>query len=448
MLSDFEDKKVVFLGFEKTNRALYGVLRERFPELEIAVADMNVDLELPDDENLTSVLGEAYLSGLDYFDVIIRSPGVRYWPEVLAVKNKVITATNLFFAELREKCNARIIGVTGSKGKSTVSSLIYEVFSLAGRDTFLIGNVGVPDWSVFDDIKDGSWVIYEMSSYMLEDFDGWPDIAVMISAFPDHVDWHGDYDSYMNAKANITRRQYEDDVFIFHSLFADLGVIAEHTRARVVAYKTMSGLHFDREFFYDGDEVLFPVSAVKLLGRHNLDNVLAVLAVAKVSGVPVDFVEKSVREFTGLPHRLEIILERNGVIYVDDAISTTPESSIAALESVIGGGLGGGVVGGLVLGGLDRGQDFGGLAAEIVERGVGTVFVLPGCRRRILADLAEAGFEGEVFEVESVAEAVRVGADAVKAGVFLLSSAAASTDQYVSYIEEGDEFANAVMKTR
>lgn len=437
-LSELNGKRIVLVGFEATNRAFFSHLREVYPDLHITIADANLELELPDDPNVSSQLGEGYLAGIDTFDVIVRSPGVRYWPELEAVRDRVTTATSIFFHTVRAETQAKFIGVTGTKGKSTTSSMVFELLKTAGHDTQLVGNVGNPDWEIFDQIADNTWIVYELSSYMLEDFTSYPDIAVMLNIFPDHLDWHSDYASYVNAKAMITSRQTEDDLLIFHALFDELVLISKHTQAFRMPVKVMNGLHWDKEWYYDGGKEVMKTSAVKLLGAHNKDNVLAVLAVAKALKIDYAHVETMLENFQPLPHRLEVVATVDGATYVDDAISTTPESTIAAVKSFDN-------VGSIVLGGLDRGYDYDELAQLLTNRHVAIIALFPGARDKIKRALTRSNYEGEIIEVEDMIGAVdALSKHTPKDHVALLSTAAPSYDQYKSFKDQGRQFQAAV----
>ena len=438
-LEDLKYKKIVMVGFEATNRALFYVLRSRFPALQITIADANPNVHTPNDPNISLKLGADYLDRLHEFDVVIRSPGVRYWPELVDVRDRVVTATELFFNEVKTHTRAKIIGVTGSKGKSTTCSLIYEVLKVAGKQVFLVGNIDNQDWDIHNKVTDDSWIVYELSSYMLEDFKSWPDIAIMISMFPEHLDWHGDFNKYANAKANITRRQHEKDLFIFNASYDELILIADHTHAFKIPVNINSGFHIEHGDFYEGGDLVMTSGNMKLLGNHNKENILSVLAVAKMLNIPFQVVHDVVSTFVGLPHRLERVAKKRGITFFDDAISTTPESTIVAIEAMER------KIGALILGGQDRGYDFNNLARTIVKYDVNAVIMLPGAREKITTALVEAGYAGKRVTAESMEEAVVACFEhAPKDTIALLSTASPSYDLFKDYKDKGEQFARAV----
>ena len=456
-LNDLQSKSVAMVGFEATNRALFAELRRRFPILPIEIRDARTATKIPNDAHVTSRLGDDYLNNLDAFDVIIRSPGVRYWPELETLRPRVTTSTNLFFEEVRSTTRAKIIAVTGTKGKSTTASLIAHMLATAGRSSVLIGNIDVQEWDHLGEVTNDTWIVYEMSSYMLEDFSGWPDIAVMVSAFPDHLDWHGDYTNYINTKANIAARQSKDDLFIFHALYDDLVLIAKHTKAFRLPVKVMKGLHWDGEWFYDDREEILPTATLKLPGAHNRDNALMALAVAKSLEIPYEIVGKAFASFQPLEHRLETVTTINDVTYVDDAISTTPESTMAAIRSCseslpsFQGGIEGDIregvlppVGSMILGGLDRGYDYDALTTLITTRTIPHVILFPGGRDKIKTSLLRAGYHGTVHEADTMEQAVTLcAAHTPTHHTCLLSTAAPSYDLFTDFKDKGNRFRKA-----
>ena len=424
MLSDLNNNKVLLVGFAATNKSLLKAIEQRAPEAKVSIADADEKLEVPD--GIEARLGDKYLDDLDVFDAIVRSPSVRYWPELEAVREKVTTATNLFFEEVRGTSKARIIGVTGTKGKSTTVSLLHEVITENGGKSLLVGNIDNQDWDVIDQIDDGTVVVYEMSSYMLQDFTGRPDIAVLLSLFPDHTDWHGSFEDYRDAKLRIAANQLEGDV-LFVSDSNDPppyeGGVRGGVKLEIV--DTSAGKDFE---------------APSLLGKHNQENLRVVEAIAQELGIDRGVVEAVAKSFKGLPHRLEHVGTFKGIEFYDDAISTTPESTIAAIES-----FGKGSIGAIILGGLDRGYDFGELAKALVEFEVSTTVLLPGSRDRIKDALGSMKFEGEVLEAASMNETVAACFESCEEGqIALLSTAAPSYDMFKDYKDQGAQFKGEV----
>lgn len=438
MLTSFRNKSVVLVGFEKTNRAFY----ERLKTVEgvrIGIADKNQNTPLP--SNVTAHLGDGYLSELGEYDIIVRSPGVRYFPELVALQNRVTTATQLFFEHVRKTSKTRIIAVTGTKGKSTTATLIHKTLEAAGLRSFLVGNIGNQDWDIVDRITDEATIVYEMSSYMLQDFTERPDVAVILNVQISHIDWHGTMQSYVNAKGQITAFQTPDDVFVFNAVIPELVQIAERTQARAVPFKHMQTMHHDGDWFYDGSRELFATADVRIPGRHNRDNVLAVLTVVKELGIDLSHVHEVVKTFEGLPHRLELVGTFKGIEFYDDAIASNPDSTIAAIHTF------GNRIGSLILGGKDSGFEFGTLAHTIVAVGIPTIVSLPGARANINAALAHAEYRGKIVEVDNMKEAVAACyRETPKGAIVLLSTATQSYDMFKNFEEQGDTFKREVLE--
>jgi UDP-N-acetylmuramoylalanine--D-glutamate ligase len=437
MLEKLKNKKVLLVGFEATNRAFFEHLK-KVNGVHIGIADSNKGLDVPKD--IDSHLGDNYLKNVSDYDVIVRSPGVRYWPELFSVQNKVTTATQLFFEEVHELTKAKIIGITGTKGKSTTSTLIHKTLESAGKISFLVGNIDLQDWDTINKITDDSFIVYEMSSYMLADFTERPDIAVFLNAQTSHIDWHGTYELYVNSKGQITAFQNESDTFIFNAIFPELVQISERTQATAIPFKHMSTMHHDGNWFYDGKDELFETDKVKIPGMHNRDNVLAVLSVAKILEIKSSIVLEVVKEFEGLRHRLQFVGTFKGIDFYDDAIASNPDATIAALHTFKDR------FGTLILGGKDTGFDFGPLAHLVTTYEIPTIVSLPGARKTIIGALEHAGYEGKIVEVESIKDAVAACyANTPEDKVAILSTATQSFDMFKNYKDQGDQFQKLVI---
>ena len=438
-LKDLANKRIAFVGFEATNRSLFVALRKQCPDVWIEIRDLRMSVTLPDDPFVTSKLGEGYLDDLESFDVIIRSPGVRYWPQLQSVRSRITTSTNLFFSEVRATTTAKIIGVTGTKGKSTTATLLTHVLHEAGKQVVLIGNIDIQEWDHLNEITDGTLIVYELSSYMLEDFNGWPDIAILLPLYPDHMDWHGSFEQYVQAKANITTRQTQENAFIFPVRNPQTVQLAKESRATLIPVQIQNGLHWQDGWFFDGDTRLFSTKSLPLLGQHWLDDALTVLATIKMLNIPFSAAERAFVSFTGLPHRLEVIATVQNVTYIDDAISTTPESTMAAVRAFE-------KLGSILLGGMDRGYKYDELAQLLAQRHVPFVLLFPGARDKFLKALTRAQFAGEVIPVQNMQEAVeQMSKHTPSEHAALLSTAAPSYDQFRNYKDQGNQFKEAVL---
>jgi UDP-N-acetylmuramoylalanine--D-glutamate ligase len=314
--------------------------------------------------------------------------------------------------------------------------MLFDVLKRAGMRAELIGNIGVPALGYIK-CKNTTFVC-ELSSYQLEGARIHPHIAIITSLFPDHLTYHGGFKEYFNAKKNITRGQSESDFLIVNKRYKELAEL--RTKAKKIIYGRQDNVWYDEKWFYEGRKKIFPAGKVKILGDHNKDNILAVVAVAHVLGIENNVIEKSISQFYGLPHRLEYIGESKSVHFYDDAISTTPESTMAAIEVFKE------KLGSVILGGQDRGYEFSGLVQKLKEYAVPTVVLLPDTGEKIgeLID-AEKGYSPSLLSTSSMEEAVQYCMiNTPKDKVSLLSTASPSYSLYKNFEEKGDLFKKCI----
>ncbi len=409
--------KTLLLGFAATNQSLLKAILKVNPDADITIADQNPDLDLPNGVN--SQLGDSHLDNLPNFDLIIRSHGVPYGPKLEAVRSRVKGAAQLFFEYVHSTSNARIIGITGTKGKSTTATLIHMMLQAAGKRTLFVGNINAQEWDWLDQITDDTYIVYELSSYMLEDFTETPDVSVWLNVYDDHLTWHNNSpDEYTQAKANICANQNTTNTCIFNAHDARVANGTSSSKAKLI--------DFTQKEIDLGD--------IQLRGNHNRENMLAALCAINALGIPEIDVLPALRAFSGLPHRLETIATVNNVDYVDDTLATNPEATIAAIKSFDN-------ISCLILGGEDRGYDYSELAKHVNE--IKNLILLPGCRDKLKTTLTN--FPGTIHEVESVEEAVTTSHKQAEPNtVVLLSPAAPSYDQFKNYEKKAKVFKQAI----
>lgn len=388
-------RNALLLGYGKEGKTTKRYLKRYFPDLETDVSDR---ADNPD-----------YLKGQDRYDLAIKTPGI---PKTL-VTVPYVTATNLFLSQIRNV----VIGVTGSKGKSTTASLIYSILKESGREVRLLGNIGTPMLSaLLGPIGPKEIFVVELSSYQLDDIAYSPDIAVVLNLFPEHMDYHGGVGNYYGAKRNIVRFQKPGDAYVFNENDSRLG--SWETRPGV------SRIGFSGVRDVDTDIV------TRLKGRHNRDNIAAALAAVRMFDIPEAVVRRAIAAFEPLPHRLENVGTYRGITFYDDAISTTPESTLMAIEALRN-------VGTILLGGSDRGYDFSGLEDALRKQEIRNVVLFPESGKRMLR--SRDGFN--VLETSSMEEAVAFAYDHTPEGtVCLLSTASPSYSLWKNFEEKGDRF--------
>lgn len=390
-------EKVLILGYGKEGQETKRYLKKFYPKLKVGVADEKE--------------GPRYLEKQKDADLVQRTPGL----PLSKITRPHQTATNIFFDEIRRKGNL-IIGVTGSKGKSTTASLIYSILKAAGRSVELLGNIGKPMLSaLMKPISKKTIFVLELSSYQLEDLSFSPDIAVVTSLFPEHMNHHGSLENYWEAKSQIWRHQSPEDSFIFNPAYPMLKKWAKESPAKV--------LPFDKK-------LPLPAGEIPLLGEHNVDNVRAATTVARALKVKESSIRKGIEQFKALPHRLQKVGEFKKILFYDDAISTTPESTIMALKALK-------KVDTIFLGGEDRGYDFKELEKLLRKLKVPNIVLFPNSGARILK--TKKGFR--ILETKSMKNAVAFAFKHSGPGsICLLSTASPSYSLWENFEEKGDEF--------
>lgn len=427
--ADLGGSRVAVWGLGREGRAAIGLLRARHPDLRLTLLDDAADARPPAGlDNIDCAFGAAEIArALGHIDVLVKSPGVSLYRREIEIARgngvRVTSLLNLWFAErpwLTTLC------VTGTKGKSTTASLLAHMLVRLGRRTALAGNIGVPVTEI--DPAAADCAVIEVSSYQAADFAGVCDIAVLTSLFPEHLDWHRTLDAYYRDKLNLLRHAR-------HRIVNPQAQPAAALGDRF--FNDAAGLHARGCEIFDRTERIGPVQNRYLARAHNLSNVCAALAAVKALGLDPAAALAAIGDFRALPHRQQEIGTSGGVLYVDDSISTAPESAIAALDVYAGYPVT------AIVGGHDRGVDYAGLVARLTAGGVGAVVCLGASGGRIYERLRATGATApQTVLVRSMAQAV---ADAKRltppGGVVLLSPAAPSYGAYRDFAERGRDFA-------
>lgn len=388
--------------------------------------------DLPD--GAKAILGEDAFASLDSYDMVVRTPSLA--PGQIKNAKKVWSATNEFFA----RCPAPIIGVTGTKGKGTTSSLIASILEKGGKKVHLVGNIGQPALEVLDLVRAEDVVVYELSSFQLWDIEKSPHIAVVLMIEPDHLDVHTTFDEYITAKQKIVRFQTPNDIVIFNVQNNYAVEITSVSAATKIPVPTNEYVHVGEGYFWYGGKKICSVSSLKLPGAHNLDNACAAIAAAWPYVQDSKSIEQSLSDFDGLPHRLKFVREVGGVKYYDDSIATTVGSAIAAMRAFSAPKV-------IIMGGASKGiVNFEEVASVAVSTRVKGV-VLIGEQ----ADKLQEVFEKQGVNCRNLGsnttmkDIVRVASNLTEPGdVVILSPAHASYDMFKNYADRGDQFVGAV----
>jgi len=375
---------------------------------------------------------ENYLKNLNDFNIIVRSPGVyRYLPEIVKAEEngvKITSSLKIFF----DNCPGNIIGVTGTKGKGTTSTLIYEILKNAGKDVYLVGNIGKPYLELLSKLTKNSFVIMELSSFQLIDLTKSPHIAVVLNITLDHMDWHKSKEEYVEAKKNILSYQSPDDFAILNEEYETPKSFVEAAKGKTVFFsKTKLEQKYKENLL--------------LRGEHNLENIAAAVAAAKIVGINEGTILETVRSFKGLEHRLELVDTIESIAFYNDSFATGPQPTIAAMNSFTDPET-------LILGGSDKGLDYQELMREIEKKeNIKNLILIGDVGNKITDILKGYAFQGSVINMghSSMEEIVKKAFEITpRGGIVILSPAAASFDMFKDYKDRGNQFKKSVFKLR
>ncbi len=428
-LEDLRNKKILIVG-----RGIEGQAVEKYLRSHLK----GVRLDVVDQED-----GPTYLGKQKDYDIAIKSPGVK--SELLKIPHT--TATNIFMSNAKGK----VIGITGTKGKSTTTTLIHKMLKAQGLDAYLGGNIGESPLGFIDNLNDNSWTVLEMSSYQLNDLKQSPHIAVVLMITSEHLDYHKTQEAYIDAKRNILKFQTASDFAVINKDYPashesdvyTLGQIFRISREREVGngcFVEGQAIWFNR----DGKkEKIIETEKIKLLGKHNLENASAAVCAAILAGVSKTNIVKVLEEFRGLEHRLEYVGEKNGVLFYNDSLATIPEAAIEAMEALPDTET-------LIAGGHDRGLDYSILGQYFNKGQIKTLILFPPTGKRIWEEVCKSTSEAsrpEKFDVTTMEQAVRIaGAETAPGKTVLLSPASASFGTFKDYKDRGDQFKKEVGK--
>ena len=355
-LQYLENKKILILGFGREGRDTFLFLRKLFPKKTIGIADLNPKPDLGRFKLglVRKHFGKNYLKSLKDYEVIIKTPGVPFKILPKSALKKITTQTEIFF----DNCEGKIIGVTGTKGKSTTSAMIYSVLKAGKVKAHLVGNIGKPVLSFLSktvEDEDQQVYVYELSSFQLTGLKKSPQIAVFLNIYPEHLDYYRNFKEYVRAKANITLHQKKKDYLIYNSQNKLVSQFARKSKAKKVPIK----------------------------GRYYELDKEAACAVGKIFKISQKTIQKALKNFKYLPHRLEPVGTHKGITFYNDALATIPEATIEATETL------GDKVETIILGGFERNIDYKNLAKEVLKRKIKTVILFPTTGRRIWRDIVK-----------------------------------------------------------
>lgn len=457
LLDFLKNKNVLILGFGDEGQSTYKFIRKYLPNKIICVSDREKNFNekhefLSEDNNLQIISGNEYLENLESYDIIIKSPGISLKDiDTTKFLNKITSQLQL----LLEFFNVYTIGITGTKGKSTTSSLIYSIIAEQNVNALFLGNIGIPIFDYIEVIKENMTIVLEISSHQLEYITRSPNIAILLNLFEEHLDHYKSINEYINAKFNIAKFQKKTDYFIYN---IDNDLIDQHLKKdlNINAQKyeiTYCNQHnSDKVLYTDNDNIYFKNNEQiqllydtnnkrNLIGTHNLNNIMFALAVSEILKLDINNTVKTINNFEPLSHRMEYVGQFDGIHYYNDSIATIPEATINCIESLKN-------INTLIIGGMDRGVDFTKFIEYLCKGVVKNIICMPSTGIFIGEQIIKNNANNiNVFKVEDLKEAVSLSKRITeKDRICALSPAAASYGYFKNFKEKGEEFKRLVRK--
>jgi len=427
-------KKILILGFGREGKSSFRFIKKYFPTISINIADKNYSLDISDigdinPENL--FLGENYLDAIQDFDVIIKSPGINIDAVHEKYKHKLwLSQTSLFL----EQYHCQVIGITGTKGKSTTSSLIHHILKTSGKKSILVGNIGQPPFDLIDEIESDTPIVFELSAHQLQFVNHAPHIGILLNLFPEHLDYFDTTEKYFDAKMNIVKFQDVGDVLIYDSGNINIVELLKSTIAK--SRKLSFHKNDDGNIVCNNNDLLKEIlqSNIQLRGKHNIKNIAAAALACLEAGITKEEIIKGVTTFLPLEHRLEFVGNFCGIDFYNDSISTIPESTIEAVKTVKN-------IHTLILGGFDRGIDYSSLLNFLGGSNVVRLIFTGPAGKRMMAELEGMEHKNQqLFFIEDFNDLTHLLQKTEKGRACVLSPAASSYDQFKDFEQRGQAF--------
>ncbi|MBS3903250.1 MAG: UDP-N-acetylmuramoyl-L-alanine--D-glutamate ligase [Anaplasmataceae bacterium] len=421
--------KIAIVGFSREGQAVFKFLKKHgtdgqklSPKSEIWILDQNPNLKTP--KGTPHLLGKDYLATINSFDLVFRSPGIPYLlPELVKARKNGVrfsSATKLFFWH----CPGTIIGITGTKGKGTTSTLLYKMLKNADQESFLVGNIGTNDWlNLLPKISKKSKVIFELSSFQLQDLAQSPHISIVLDVDSDHLDHHRSLKEYQESKASIARYQNKNDYVLYWPENKVAKKIASTSPGKKIPLSIKEFTLFSKEDLY-------------VPAPHQFKNAIAASQAAAILGTPNKIIKKTVKEFRGLKYRLELVTKKTGVSYYNDSAATNPHSTSAAVKSFPSPLI-------LIAGGKSKGISYGNLG-KTIDHSTAKLVILIGENK---GEIKKTIKKKPTLFAKSLKEAIFQAKKNAKPGeIILFSPASASFDMFKNYEERGRIFSTLIKK--
>jgi len=427
------NKKIAVLWYWKEWKStLNFLLRHDVNPNDITVLDWKDIANIP--EWVNSITGESYLKNLKDFDLIFKSAGIPYYPEIKAVQNKTFTQVQFFFDHYEWK----VIAITASKWKTTMTAMTNHLLKTAGYDTKLVGNIGTAVLDEIDFETKHDFVIIELSSFMLETLKKKNFCSILWAIFPVHLDWHWNMENYTKAKFNIINGC--EHTIVNDKTFNDYNLAERFPNNHIIKYWKTSNYSWNETHFTINWNEYLPLSDVQLIGEHNYQNMTAIIALAELLNISDDILEKAIQTFEAVRHRLQLVWNFKGIDFYDDAIATTPDSTMAAMNAIWDR------LETIFLGGIEWFRfDFPTLVERIKKSQIKNIVFFPDSGEKIAEMLWEEWYT--TLHTRDMETAVKFAYEHTSSGkVCLLSTASPSFSCRKNFEEKWDLFQEYILK--
>lgn len=435
-------KRILLLGYGREGQSTWNVLRRLGTYEALDIADLKAPAAVPEDGTVWHT-GPDYQKCMDDYDVVFKSPGIVLERPENEYRCSILSQTEVFFQCFRDQ----IIGITGTKGKSTVTTLLYHLLKQAGMDALLVGNIGIPALDHMEEVKPDTRIVFELSCHQLEYMTVSPHIGILVNIHEEHLDHYGTMEKYVEAKHHIFKNQRPDDILICNvqclpeegtcpSGLIRAGMDGSGKELDVVQEQDGTWVHFR------GKSFCIPTDEIKLLGQHNYFDIGVAYGVCSILGMDDQVFARGLKTYEPLPHRLQYIGEREGVKYYDDSISTICDTTIQALKTLKDTDT-------VLIGGMDRGIDYRELIEYLSDCQVPHIILMEATGKRIYQEIhkyyPEFKNRARLILAEHLEDGVKRARQITRPGTScVLSPAAASYGIFRNFEERGETFSRLV----
>ena len=435
-------KRILLLGYGREGQSTWNVLRRLGTYEALDIADLKAPAAVPEDGTVWHT-GPDYQKCMDDYDVVFKSPGIVLERPENEYRCSILSQTEVFFQCFRDQ----IIGITGTKGKSTVTTLLCHLLKQAGMDALLVGNIGIPALDHMEEVKPDTRIVFELSCHQLEYMTVSPHIGILVNIHEEHLDHYGTMEKYVEAKHHIFKNQRPDDILICNvqclpeegtcpSGLIRAGMDGSGKELDVVQEQDGTWVHFR------GKSFCIPTDEIKLLGQHNYFDIGVAYGVCSILGMDDQVFARGLKTYEPLPHRLQYIGEREDVKYYDDSISTICDTTIQALKTLKDTDT-------VLIGGMDRGIDYRELIEYLSDCPVPHIILMEATGKRIYQEIhkyyPEFKNRARLILAEHLEDGVKRARQITRPGTScVLSPAAASYGIFRNFEERGETFSRLV----